>query len=173
MQIEQHTVVGIAYKLSISDAENPQPIHIETIEQAQPMVFLFGQSGLPPHFERCIEGLTLGSSFEFTLTKDDAYGDFLEANMIDLNKEMFIDSETKTFDTNNIQMGNILNLVDEEGIHHRGQVVDITDTTVKMDFNHPLSGRDLHFAGSVVSLRKATQEEINHNHVHGEGGHQH
>ncbi len=173
MQIERHTVVGIAYKLSISDTENPEPIHIETVEETQPMVFLFGQSGLPPHFESQIEGLTLNSLFEFTLTKNDAYGDFLETKMVDLNKEMFIDAETRAFDTNNIQMGNVLNLVDEQGMHHRGQVIDITDTTVKMDFNHPLSGRDLHFSGQIVSLRPATQEEIAHNHVHGEGGHQH
>jgi FKBP-type peptidyl-prolyl cis-trans isomerase SlyD len=42
-----------------------------------------------------------------------------------------------------------------------------------MDFNHPLAGVDLHFEGSIADIRPATQDEIDHGHVHGEGGHQH
>ena len=42
-----------------------------------------------------------------------------------------------------------------------------------MDFNHPLSGTDLHFSGEILVVREASQEEIDHGHVHGEGGHHH
>jgi FKBP-type peptidyl-prolyl cis-trans isomerase SlyD len=42
-----------------------------------------------------------------------------------------------------------------------------------MDFNHPLAGQELHFTGSVVDVRMATQEELEHGHVHGPGGHHH
>jgi FKBP-type peptidyl-prolyl cis-trans isomerase SlyD len=52
-------------------------------------------------------------------------------------------------------------------------VVDVTEEMVKMDFNHPLAGRDLTFTGIVHSIREATAEELDHGHVHGEGGHQH
>jgi FKBP-type peptidyl-prolyl cis-trans isomerase SlyD len=42
-----------------------------------------------------------------------------------------------------------------------------------MDFNHPLAGKNLHFIGSVLSIRDASAEELDHGHVHGEGGHHH
>jgi FKBP-type peptidyl-prolyl cis-trans isomerase SlyD len=42
-----------------------------------------------------------------------------------------------------------------------------------MDFNHPLAGTDLHFSVEVLDVREATQEELDHGHVHGEHGHQH
>ncbi|HQH41585.1 MAG TPA: peptidylprolyl isomerase, partial [Bacteroidales bacterium] len=44
---------------------------------------------------------------------------------------------------------------------------------VKMDFNHPLAGDDLYFTGKIVGIRDATQEELEHGHVHGHGGHSH
>jgi FKBP-type peptidyl-prolyl cis-trans isomerase SlyD len=42
-----------------------------------------------------------------------------------------------------------------------------------MDFNHPMAGIDLYFSGHVESVRVATPEELDHGHVHGEGGHHH
>ncbi len=54
-----------------------------------------------------------------------------------------------------------------------GTVMEIGDETVKMDFNHPLAGEALNFKGSVVAIRDASQEELDHGHVHGEGGVQH
>ena len=54
-----------------------------------------------------------------------------------------------------------------------GRVVEIGDDTVKVDLNHPLAGEDLHFKGEVLSVRVATADELDHGHVHGEGGHHH
>jgi FKBP-type peptidyl-prolyl cis-trans isomerase SlyD len=62
---------------------------------------------------------------------------------------------------------------DQDGNKMQGLVVDVTEEMVKMDFNHPLAGRDLTFTGIVHSIREATAEELDHGHVHGEGGHQH
>ena len=49
----------------------------------------------------------------------------------------------------------------------------INETTVTVDVNHPLAGQDLHFTGSIVDVREATAEELEHGHVHGPGGHEH
>jgi FKBP-type peptidyl-prolyl cis-trans isomerase SlyD len=44
---------------------------------------------------------------------------------------------------------------------------------VTVDGNHPLAGRALTFDVTVEAVRDATDEEMAHGHVHGEGGHQH
>jgi FKBP-type peptidyl-prolyl cis-trans isomerase SlyD len=72
-----------------------------------------------------------------------------------------------------IAEGNILPMSDHEGNQLQGLVEEITADFVKMDFNHPLAGKNLHFIGSVLSIRDASAEEIDHGHVHGEGGHHH
>jgi FKBP-type peptidyl-prolyl cis-trans isomerase SlyD len=51
--------------------------------------------------------------------------------------------------------------------------LEITEETVQMDFNHPLAGTDLHFAGTILEVREADPEELAHGHAHGPHGHQH
>jgi FKBP-type peptidyl-prolyl cis-trans isomerase SlyD len=71
------------------------------------------------------------------------------------------------------QVGAMIPMSDNEGNHLSGKILSITDENVQMDFNHPLAGTDLHFEGSILEVRAATQEELDHGHVHGEHGHQH
>jgi FKBP-type peptidyl-prolyl cis-trans isomerase SlyD len=54
-----------------------------------------------------------------------------------------------------------------------GKIVEVDSENVKMDFNHPLAGTDLHFQGEILDIREATEDELAHGHVHGEHGHQH
>ena len=72
-----------------------------------------------------------------------------------------------------LQEGNFIPMADSEGNHLQGKIVSVGDETVKMDFNHPLAGMDMHFNGKVIGVRDASAEEIAHGHVHGEGGHHH
>jgi len=46
-------------------------------------------------------------------------------------------------------------------------------SVVDVDLNHPMAGKDLHFDVEIVEVREAAKEEIDHGHVHGDGGHQH
>jgi len=52
-------------------------------------------------------------------------------------------------------------------------VIDVTDDEVTVDGNHPLAGKTLTFNCTVTDVRPATQVELEHGHVHGEGGHLH
>ena len=65
-----------------------------------------------------------------------------------------------------LTVGNVLPMSDNMGNVMNGKVVSYTDESVKMDFNHPLSGHELHFTGEIVDVREATQEEVEHGHVH-------
>ena len=53
------------------------------------------------------------------------------------------------------------------------EILEVNAEFVKMDFNHPLAGKDLHFEGDILEVREATADEISHGHVHGPGGHHH
>jgi FKBP-type peptidyl-prolyl cis-trans isomerase SlyD len=62
---------------------------------------------------------------------------------------------------------------DQHGNPLEGLVLEIGEDTVKMDFNHPLAGKHLHFSGEVLDVREASAEETEHGHVHGPHGHHH
>ena len=168
--IRENQVVTITYDLSVTD-ENQEKVLVESAEADSPMVFLFGHSGLPDEFELQLSGKNPGDAFQFSLTPEQAYGDYDDEALVEIPKEVFlIDGKT---DDDMLQVGNFLPMADNEGNHMQAKVVSIGDTAVQMDFNHPLAGMMMHFAGKVESVREATADELTHGHAHGEGGHQH
>jgi FKBP-type peptidyl-prolyl cis-trans isomerase SlyD len=169
-QISPNKVVTITYDLSVTD-ENQEKVLVESAEADAPMVFLFGQSGLPEEFETQLSGKNPGEAFNFSLTPEQAYGDYDQQAVVDIPKNVFeIDGK---IDEEMLQEGNFLPMSDNQGNHMQGKIVEIGADTVKMDFNHPLAGMVMHFDGKVADVREATQEELAHGHVHGEGGHHH
>lgn len=169
-QISENKVVTITYDLSVTD-ENQEKVLVESAEADAPMVFLFGMSGLPDEFERQLSGKQAGDSFTFSLTPEQAYGEYDQQAVVEIPKNVFeIDGQ---IDEEMLQVGNFLPMADNQGHHMQGKVVEIGDSAVKMDFNHPLAGMVMHFDGKVAEVREATREELDHGHVHGEGGHQH
>ena len=52
-----------------------------------------------------------------------------------------------------------------------GKVLAIEPDKFMVDFNHPLAGKILNFSVKVVELRFATQEELDHGHVHDHESH--
>jgi len=57
-------------------------------------------------------------------------------------------------------------LQDQNGNVVPAKVVSINTETITVDVNHPLADQDLHFTGTVVEVREATKEEVDHGHVH-------
>jgi FKBP-type peptidyl-prolyl cis-trans isomerase SlyD len=76
-------------------------------------------------------------------------------------------------DTEMVAEGNFLPMVDDQGNHMQGLVVEVGADFIVMDFNHPLADKDLHFSGEVLDVREASAEELAHGHAHGPGGHNH
>jgi FKBP-type peptidyl-prolyl cis-trans isomerase SlyD len=160
-------VVSLSYELRKG---GPKGEVVESVASDKPVEFLVGAGRLIPRFEENVQGLSNDEGFEFTVNADEAYGPVNEKAVVDLPKDIFMMDGQLADDL--LVVGKILNMQDQEGNPHRGQVMEIGEETVKMDFNHPLAGMDLHFKGKVVDSREATAEEISHGHVHtGEGGH--
>ena len=155
MKIGKNKMVSLTYDLHYDDAEG------ELIEQAtseKPLSFVFGAGLMLPKFESMLEGIEEGNPFEISLADVDAYGELDENAIVDLPKHLFIiDGE---FDDEIVSVGNTVPMMSTSGQRLNGLVMEITDDTVKMDFNHPLAGENLYFKGQILEVREATDDEI-------------
>lgn len=168
MVISKNKVVSLTYELKLDNAEGEV---VDMADAAQPLVFLYGAGNMLPKFESNLAELKADDNFEFTLSSDDAYGPVIEEAVVDLPIDIFmVDGK---IDPDMLFVGNVIPMQDNEGRPLDGTVVSISDDKVKMDFNHPMAGKTLHFTGKILELREATAEEISHGHVHGPHGHHH
>jgi FKBP-type peptidyl-prolyl cis-trans isomerase SlyD len=69
--------------------------------------------------------------------------------------------------------GEIVELQSPEGDIVPAVIIEIGSEFVVLDANHPLAGEQLFFEIELTAIRAATQEELEHGHVHGVGGHHH
>jgi FKBP-type peptidyl-prolyl cis-trans isomerase SlyD len=172
MQIGQNTVVGVDYSLSTYEANPAEKTFVEKTTKETPLVFLFGTGGLLEEFEQNLAGKTVGDSFDFTISAENGYGLSSEENIIQLPKSVFA-PEGEELDSEVVFEGNRIPMTDNEGNRYMAKVHAIDGDTITMDFNHELAGKNLHFTGTIVEVREATDEELAHGHVHGRGGHHH
>ncbi|MDD6210400.1 MAG: peptidylprolyl isomerase [Bacteroidales bacterium] len=156
MKIEANKFVAVSYDLNVGDDKERELMEKATKEN--PLTFIGGMGMMLDAFERNLNGLSKGDKFEFTLTPEEAYGEYNDEHLIDLPKNLF-EVEGK-FDTDIVYEGNIVPMLDTNGNRLNGMVVSIGDDSVKMDFNHPLAGETLYFSGEVLEVREATAEEI-------------
>lgn len=158
--MEQQTpnkYVTVAYELY---TDNDKGIH-ELVEKApieHPFQFISGLGIALDSFESKIQALAEGEAFDFVLKVDEAYGPYEQDHVIELPKETF--AINGRFDKDMVYPGAVLPLVNADGMRFQGLVLELKDNTVIIDLNHPLAGKDLHFKGQVVTMRDATNEEI-------------
>ncbi len=171
MKIEPRTVVSLTYELYVNDTEGGEKEMVEKVESNQPLVFLYGIGNMLEKFEKNLEGMQAGDAFSFSLTPTEGYGELDEEAVVRLPIHIF-EVEGK-LDTEMVKEGNMLPMMDQEGNHMQGRVLEVNDDSILMDFNHPLAGMNMYFSGKVLNVREATLEELTHKHVHGPGGHQH
>jgi FKBP-type peptidyl-prolyl cis-trans isomerase SlyD len=152
MKVEQNKVVSLSYRLEADGNE------IEVVTREKPMQFMYGVGYLLPKFEKQIADMSTGDKFDFVLQASEAYGEIDEQAIIELPKNIFeIDGQ---FDEQFVQTGKSIPMQDQEGNRLYGVVESVGNTTVIMNFNHPLAGNSLHFAGEIVNVREATPEDL-------------
>ncbi|MDF1571652.1 MAG: FKBP-type peptidyl-prolyl cis-trans isomerase [Bacteroidales bacterium] len=165
MEITKDKVVSITYELR-RDAENGEVV--ETVTTVNPLTFIYGTGGMLPKFEENLDGLKAGDTFKFGLNSEDAYGPVVENAIVEVPLDVFkVDGEV---DNNILQVGNMVPMMDNSGNRLNGKILSIGEDAVKMDFNHPMAGKDLFFTGTVTEIREATEEDLSHGHLHGSGG---
>lgn len=161
MTITQNKVVSLIYELRV---DSPEGEVVESLNEEKPLTFLYGSGNLLPKFEEYISGLSVGDNFGFNLSSLEAYGDVNEAAIVDVPISAF--EMNGSVDNDLLKIGNTIPMRDNAGNRLNGIVKEVTNEVVKMDFNHPLAGNSLFFNGKVTDIREATDEELNHGHIH-------
>lgn len=165
MKIDKNTVASVTYALEVEGEL------VEKTDKSNPLTFLVGVGMMIPGFEQQLVGKQPGDNYDITVQPEDAYGESDPQAIVDLPKDVFkVDGELQD---DLLVEGNVIPLQDQNGSPLQAVVLEVGEDTVKMDFNHMLAGKTLHFKGEIVDVREATAEEINHGHVHGPDGHHH
>ena len=110
-----------------------------------PMDFVIGSGQLIPKFEAAVIGLEPGQSITVTIPADDAYGQRAE-EMVAIIERSEIPAEI------NPEPGHQMEVILEDGSPLPVLVTDVSETTITLDANHPLAGRDLTFAIRLVEI---------------------
>lgn len=152
----EHKYFTVTYDLYVTDEGEKELI--ESATEEQPFQFISNLGGTLEAFEEQVAGLNPGDSFNFTLTPDQAYGEYDPNHVIELEKGIFeIDGR---FDDEEIYPGNVIPLNTSDGRRILGEVVEVKDDVVVMDLNHPYAGDTMIFEGKVLEARTATDEEV-------------
>jgi len=160
MQIEDQKVVVLHYTLT-----NNEGTVIDKSDDGS-FAYLHGASNIIPGLEDALTGKAAGEELTVSVSAEDGYGMRDESMMQEVPKTMFEgDSEIAVGSQFHAQGPNEEMLV--------VTVMEVNDDNIVVDGNHPLAGVDLNFDVKVVEVRAASEEEMEHGHVHGPDGHEH
>ncbi len=145
-KVAEDMVVSIAYTLT-----DDEGAVIDSSEGADPLSYVHGHGQLIPGLEKALEGHVAGDSAKIDIPASEGYGEHDPQRVLTVSREMF------GFD---VTEGDYVQAEQQDGTKIPFQVVGLTDTEVTLDGNHPLAGKNLHFAVTVVDVRNATEEEL-------------
>jgi FKBP-type peptidyl-prolyl cis-trans isomerase SlyD len=157
MPIKSGTVVKLDFELKNGDGQDLED------EGAQLEYLHGGFGGIFPRVEEALEGKDVGEEISVALEPDDAFGEY-DAQLLRVEpRERFPET---------VEIGMRFEGVpgDKEDEALIYTITDITPESVVVDGNHPLAGERLWFKAKVSALRAATQDELQHGHVHGAHG---
>ena len=154
----KNNYITVAYKLYVKGEDDEKESLVEECQEKHPFQFISNLGAALPAFEQQVDGLEKGSSFDFVIPCKDAYGEFEDELMFDVDKKMF--ELNGKFDSDHVFEGNVIPLQGEDGSRFNAMVIEVKDDAVTIDLNHPRAGQNLHFVGKVCENRPATNEEV-------------
>lgn len=160
MGISDKQVVHFHYTLKNEAGEV-----METSKEHQPMAYLHGYGSIIPGLEAALAGRNRGDQFSVTIAPEDAYGHRQEDRVQRISvKHLHGASQWKP---------GMVAWVRTESGPQQVLILKAGKFMADVDFNHPLAGLTLTFDIEIIDVRDASEEELSHGHVHGEGGHHH
>ena len=160
MQIGDQKVVTLHYTLTDNDGKV-----IDKSEDGS-FAYLHGARNIIPGLEDALTGKSAGEEMSVSVSPEQAYGVRDEAMLQQVPKNMFEDASQ-------IAVGTQFHAQGPNGEMLVVTVLEVEDEHVIVDGNHPLAGVELNFDVKIIDVRDASEEEVEHGHVHAPGGHHH
>ncbi len=160
-KIQPGKYVELGYDLYEVTADGETLVHQTSADDPEKIVFGVTQGVIAP-LEKAIDGLEMGGEFDIVVKSDEAFGPHDPEQVVTLPRDIF-EVEGK-FDTEVIKPGAVLPMMTADGFRINGVVTEVSKNNVKMDFNHPLAGKDIRFKGKITLVRDATTEELHPQH---------
>jgi FKBP-type peptidyl-prolyl cis-trans isomerase SlyD len=154
-KVDDGTVVSMHYTLQV-DGEI-----VDSSEGGEPLQFIQGMGHIIPGLEHELYDMEIGQSKRITVSAKDGYGETDAAAFMDVPREAFPTDVP-------LESGTELELRDQAGHPMYARVDSVSVENIRLNMNHPLAGKELHFDVEIAGLRQATDEEVSHGHVHGD-----
>ena len=159
MKIAKDSVVRFHYTVSETGQEA-----LESSNDREPLAILYGHGNIIPGLETAMLDREAGERFGVDVIAAEAYGEKRDGLSQRVPK--------KHFGAQKLEPG--MQVVLQTNFGPRPVTIQkVGMSVVDVDLNHPMAGKDLHFDVEIVEVREASAEELQHGHVHGEGGRQH
>jgi FKBP-type peptidyl-prolyl cis-trans isomerase SlyD len=159
MKIAKDSVVRFHYTVSEVGQES-----LESSRDREPLAILYGHGNIIPGLETAMLDREAGENFAVDVAAADAYGEKRDGLSQRVPK--------KHFGAQKLEPG--MQVVLQTNFGPRAVTIQkVGMSVVDVDLNHPMAGKDLHFEVEIMDVREASAEELEHGHVHGDGGHQH
>ncbi|MCM1519315.1 MAG: FKBP-type peptidyl-prolyl cis-trans isomerase [Lachnoclostridium sp.] len=156
-KIQPGKFVELTYDLYVVNADGSEEI-VHNVDADNPEKIVYGVTpGVIKPLEDALNGLEQGADFSVNVPAKDGFP-FNPDDVVELDKNIFI--VDGKFDTKMIFPGAMVPMMTGDGYRINGKVLEISDSKVKMDFNHPLVGKDLLFKGKILLVRDATPEDL-------------
>ncbi|MFA5983273.1 MAG: peptidylprolyl isomerase [Methylococcaceae bacterium] len=160
MQISNNMAVSFHYTLT-----NDQGEVLDSSVDGEALVYLHGMGNIIFGLEKAMADKVVGDKFKVRVDPEEAYGEYVEDKIQVLPMSMFEGVET-------VEEGMTFHADMGDG-NGTVTVINVNGDDVTIDGNHPLAGEALTFDVEVIAIRPASEEEISHGHIHGDGGHHH
>lgn len=147
LKIDSSKRVTLHFTVSLMDGSV-----VDSTKERDPATFTMGDGSLLPGFEEALQGLSIGDKRSVFLQPEQAFGPYNEKNLQHMPRERFEGME--------LAPGLMLSFADPGGGELPGVVKSFTDTTVTMDFNHPLAGRDITFDVEIINVVEASAQAV-------------
>lgn len=161
MLIAPNKAVSIDYTLTNDTGEV-----IDSSTGGAPLVYLQGAGNIIAGLEKALFGKQPGDELSVIVEPEEAYGEYSAELITTLSRAMFEGVDE-------LEVGMQFHASGPDGGMQIVTIRDIDGDDVTVDGNHPLAGQRLNFQVRIVDVRDASDEEIAHGHIHGEGGHHH
>jgi FKBP-type peptidyl-prolyl cis-trans isomerase SlyD len=161
MQIAANKAVSIDYTLTNDAGEV-----LDSSAGGAPLVYLHGAGNVIQGLEQALDGKQVGDELSVSVEPENAYGEFNAELVAVLGRNMFEGVDE-------LEVGMQFHASGPDGGMQIVTITALEGDEVTIDGNHPLAGQRLNFEVKVIAVRDATEDELAHGHIHGEGGIEH